>query len=188
MTESWSVGRRKARVLEAQSYQPFIIDVVGGHTVRAALIAREIVFIALTSIKRVFHAYGARREHVRIEPVDRMVDGHSKIKGRQHGTEFNDEFAVPEKFVGACGVGGTENVGARRRRTFTGACSCPTLGTKQRKRRYKEREYSLEHDRTSSCVAGGEFLTETTRRSGNGRARLIGPARGVPEPLRDHRP
>jgi len=31
---------------------------------------------------------------------------------------------------------------------------CPTLGTKQRKR--KEREYPLKHDRTSGCVADSE--------------------------------
>jgi hypothetical protein len=84
-----------------------------------------------------------------------MVDGHSKIKGRQHGTEFNDEFAIIEEFVYAFGVARAERA-SHGPLTRAWSILCPTLGTKQCKRKCKEREYPLEHDRTSSCVAGSE--------------------------------
>src|SRR6266481_6319875 len=76
-------------------------------------------------------------------------------EGHQHGVELDDKTTVTQKFVSACGFGRAECVHARQHLTFTEACSCPRLGldTKQRKRKYKERGYPLEHNRTSCCVA-----------------------------------
>src|SRR5882762_1733633 len=84
-----------------------------------------------------------------------MIYSYREREGRQHGVELNDETSVTKKFVGVRGVGRTERVRARRHLTFSEACSCPRLGldTKQRKRKYKERGYPLEHNRTSCCVA-----------------------------------
>src|SRR6266571_4441548 len=110
MTESRIVDRLRSKVTEHESYQPFIVLVPDRDTVRAAGIAGEIVLIALT--RRVCDAYGPRRELVQINLVDRMVDGRSKGKRRQHGVELNDENAVAAsgKIVGACGGAGTERV------------------------------------------------------------------------------
>src|SRR5882724_12919764 len=162
MTESGSVDRLSSKVAERQSYQPFIILVLDRHTVWAAGAPREIVLNALTAISRVLDAYGARgfrgtrRELFRIKRVNCMDDGHSKTEpGVQNALEMNDETAVAEEFVRVCGVCRTERARHTPPFSFTRASKflCPTLGTKQRKRKYKERENPLKHNRTSCGVA-----------------------------------
>src|SRR5882672_913028 len=99
-----------------------------------------------------------------------MADIDSESKCRQYSVEFNYETAIIEEFVYAFGVARAERA-SHGPLTKAWSVLCPTLGTKQRKRKCKEPEYRLKHDRTSSCVAGSEFSTGTTRRSGNGRVR-----------------
>src|SRR5258708_27703872 len=108
MTESGSADRigRGNKITEPEHYQPFIIRVLHRHTVRAGSHSRipgEIVFIATTAIpRRIWDAYGARRELGKINRVDRVANGHSKTKRRQHCLELNDEnpVASPGKIVG----------------------------------------------------------------------------------------
>src|SRR5713226_2353500 len=103
MSESRIVDCLASEITELKSYQPFIIRALDRHTVRAASISREIVLILVTIA--VCDGYGARRELVRIKRVDRMVDGRSKTKRRQHRHESNDENAVAGagKIVGGRG-------------------------------------------------------------------------------------
>src|SRR6266702_3291615 len=84
-----------------------------------------------------------------------MVDGRSKGKRRQHGVELNDQTAVAEKFVGASGVGRTERVraGHHTGSSIIGACTCPTLSTKQRNGEGEKREYTSTHGWVSLCVS-----------------------------------
>src|ERR1700680_4306629 len=153
MTESGRVGYLKGIVSEREGYQPFIIGALDRHTVWAERHSREIVFIGSTS--RVCYGFGAGREFGRrINWIDRVVEGYSESKRPHHGFELNDENAVTGtgKVVGACGVGRSERVRARHPLT-RGACTCPTLSTRQRKRECEEGEYPLKHDRTS-CWLG----------------------------------
>src|SRR6266487_491249 len=155
MTESRIVDRLRSKVTEHESYQPFIVLVPDRDTVRAAGIAGEIVLIALT--RRVCDAYGTRRELVRINLVDRMVDGRSKGKRRQHGAELNDENAITGsgKIVCACGGAGTERVcyAWARRLVYAATGGCPTRRTKQRNRQGEKREYTSTHGWVSLCVS-----------------------------------
>src|SRR2546427_10525930 len=107
MTKSRIVDRLIGKIAERESYQPFVIRALDRHTVRAAGIAGEIVLVALT--RRVCDAYGAHRELVRIERVNRMVDGGSKRKCRQYSYEFKNKNAISTtgKIVRACGGAGT---------------------------------------------------------------------------------
>ena len=82
MSESRIVDWPASRITELKYYQPFIIDVLDRHTVRAAGIAGEIVLILVTIA--VCNGYSARRELVRVKRVDRMIDGRSKGERRQH--------------------------------------------------------------------------------------------------------
>ena len=128
------MDRLAVQITERQSYQPFIVRVLHRHAVRAACTARKVVLIASTTISRVGDAYGSRGELVRIERVDRMVDGHSKSERRENRVESNDETTIAEEFVGTRCVCRTERVRARHPLLAGGAGTCPTLGAKQRNR------------------------------------------------------
>src|ERR1700730_582774 len=151
MEESRAVDRLIRSVTERESYQASIIRALDGHEVWCvADVACEIVFIAFrANMCRVCNAYGAGGECALSKAVDRMADGHSKIKRRQHLDKMNDEDAVASASEVVCAFvvarTRTESVCDGRRalsasirnrlggrsRAHGNLCSCPKMGTKQ---------------------------------------------------------
>src|SRR6266850_524379 len=143
-------------VSEREGYQPLIILVLDRHTVRATRRPREIVLIArIGEICRVLDAYSVCRKLFRIKRkrVHRMADSHVERKSCQHGVELNGKTAAITELVGVCGSRGAERACYAPVASAWNRFLCPTLGTKQRKRKHKEREIPLKHNRTSCGVA-----------------------------------
>src|SRR5215471_17614739 len=134
-----------SKITELDVYQPLIVLALDRHTVRAASTSRKIVLILFTITVR--NCYGTSRKLARIKRVDRMVDGRSQSKRRQHCNECHGENPVTSsgKIVGVCGDAGTERVRARHALDGGGACACPRRATEQRKREGKKRQHKFTH-------------------------------------------